>query len=411
MYRMQLDPEGRLLLFEAIPPQVETESVAAAPPEWKPLFAAAALDAAQLRPVEPQWTPAMGFDARAAWTGTLLGADRIPIRVEAAAWRGRPVSFRVVGPWTPAERDRAAELSPFIFVLYVMYWLLAFPAACVLAWRNLKAKRGDSRGAVRLGVAMLLLSNASGWLVMVHVAGAAEVELVIDSFLGYLSAGVFVVAAYLALEPYVRRRCPRLLISWVRLLQGKWRDPLLAANVLAGIAAGLFVRLLGSGADLLRLRSGHLPDQPSYLPIMGARQFAGQTFLAAAMVALIFSLLYVFLFFLARLALHRDLPAAAAVVLVLAAFLSPTGSSFPVNVPGNLLFAGVVLFVTIRFGLLAVYTCFVLTVGVHPSFTTDPSRWYFVYTLVYFLVVLTTAAIAFRLALGKRKLLRDESLA
>jgi serine/threonine-protein kinase len=409
---MQLDLEGRLLLFEAIPQQFETESVAAAPPEWKPLLAAAAIDAAQLRPVEPQWTPAMAFDARAAWTGTLPGADRIPIRVEAAAWRGRPVSFRVVGPWTAAERDRAAESSPFILVLYVLYWLLAFPAACVFAWRNLKAKRSDSSGAVRLGVAFLLLCNASGWLVMAHAAGAAEVGLVVESFLGSLAVGVFVMAAYLALEPYVRRRCPRLLISWARLLQGNWRDPLLAANVLVGIAAGLFVMLLAWGTDLLRMRSGYLPDPPSdYLSILGARQFAGQTFAFAAMVALIFSLLYVFLFFLARLALRRDFPAAAAVVLVLAAFLSPTSSTFPANVPVLVLFFGVVLFVTIRFGLVAVYTCFVLTVGVRPSFTTDPSRWYFVYTLVYFLVVLTAAAIAFRLALGKRKLLRDESLA
>src|SRR5262249_9127499 len=43
---------------------------------------------------------------------------------------------------------------------------------------------------------------------------------------------------YMAFEPYVRRRSPRMLISWSRLLAGQWRDPLVGADLLAGCVIG-----------------------------------------------------------------------------------------------------------------------------------------------------------------------------
>ena len=41
-------------------------------------------------------------------------------------------------------------------------------------------------------------------------------------------------AVYMAFEPYVRRRSPRTLISWTRLLAGRFRDPLVGADLLVG---------------------------------------------------------------------------------------------------------------------------------------------------------------------------------
>ncbi|HEY2951080.1 MAG TPA: hypothetical protein VGK40_00780, partial [Verrucomicrobiae bacterium] len=45
---------------------------------------------------------------------------------------------------------------------------------------------------------------------------------------------------YLALEPHVRRFWPQVLISWSRLVNGQWRDPLVGQNVLLGVLAGVF---------------------------------------------------------------------------------------------------------------------------------------------------------------------------
>jgi hypothetical protein len=56
-------------------------------------FQAAGLDMARFQPVEPRWTPAANWDQRAAWTAGSM-------RVEAAAWRALPISFRIVEPWT-----------------------------------------------------------------------------------------------------------------------------------------------------------------------------------------------------------------------------------------------------------------------------------------------------------------------
>jgi serine/threonine-protein kinase len=43
---------------------------------------------------------------------------------------------------------------------------------------------------------------------------------------------------YIAIEPYVRRRWPQILVSWTRLLSGEWRDPLVARDALIGCAFG-----------------------------------------------------------------------------------------------------------------------------------------------------------------------------
>jgi serine/threonine-protein kinase len=43
---------------------------------------------------------------------------------------------------------------------------------------------------------------------------------------------------YVALEPFARRRFPKTLISWKRLLAGRIRDPLVGRDILVGAALG-----------------------------------------------------------------------------------------------------------------------------------------------------------------------------
>ncbi|HLJ16656.1 MAG TPA: serine/threonine-protein kinase, partial [Bryobacteraceae bacterium] len=98
MINLQLDSEGRLMYFQAIPPQLERASSLTSAVDWNALFSAAGLDPAKLLPTGPEWISLAAFDARAAWRGTWPGTDR-PLRVEAAAWRGKPVFFALIGPW------------------------------------------------------------------------------------------------------------------------------------------------------------------------------------------------------------------------------------------------------------------------------------------------------------------------
>ena len=103
MLRLQTDPDGKLIAFEAVPPQVEKPAPPAPPFDWNKLFQAAGLEMSQFQTAEPTWTPLANWDTRAAWTGTdpATGAN---LRIEAAAWRGRPVFFRIIGPWTVPAR-------------------------------------------------------------------------------------------------------------------------------------------------------------------------------------------------------------------------------------------------------------------------------------------------------------------
>ena len=63
--------------------------------------------------------------------------------------------------------------------------------------------------------------------------------MLLEPGLGFAAYQSLIVAFfYLALEPVVRKRWPWRLVSWNRLLSGRLRDPLVARDILIGLAAG-----------------------------------------------------------------------------------------------------------------------------------------------------------------------------
>ena len=156
------DMEGRLLRFYHVPVQLEGDAEAPAPtaPDWSPLLAEARLDPGALRAVEPKWVPPFFADARAAWEGTWPGRPDVPIRVEAAAHRGKPVWFEIVWPWTRPERmEKYAWPAGKLLrqALWITLSLVLLAAAAFMARRNIVLGRGDRRGAFRVA---LLLAGA-----------------------------------------------------------------------------------------------------------------------------------------------------------------------------------------------------------------------------------------------------------
>jgi hypothetical protein len=155
MTYVTFDPAGRLQTFRAIPPQLESGESAPGDVNWAPFFAAASLSPSAFREVSPQWTPPSFADRRIAWQGSLPEHPEIPIRIEAASYRGRAVSFEIIPPWKHPERQqevpitRAARL--FTIASEVGFVALLALAASV-AHRNRRLGRGDYRGARRLAV-------------------------------------------------------------------------------------------------------------------------------------------------------------------------------------------------------------------------------------------------------------------
>jgi hypothetical protein len=269
-----LDTKGRLLRFEAAPPHVETPGTAAETRvHWTKLFTAAGLDIASFTETAPSRTPATYADERKAWKGTLPDTT-IPVTIETAAYRGRPMLFEIVAPWTPAPRDppgapRQSGNNP-IFI----YFLLG--GAAFAAWHNVRRGSADRQGAFRIAAFAFFLLLAI-WITSSHVDDVADEQ---QRFFTSAGLSLFVAGAlyllYLGLEPFVRRSWPTMLVGWSRLLSGRVRDPLIGRDILTGVAAGAALALMNLATEVLPPRLG-LPEPAPHLndlwPLLHARGF------------------------------------------------------------------------------------------------------------------------------------------
>ena len=113
MTTVVLDRTGRLVSFEAVPPQKDSSSPTSTPLDWAALFKLAGLDLATFHSVAPEWLPHGPADARQAWEDR-CPKDRRRVRIEAAGWRGRPTYFQIIRPWTRPDRmeENAASRVP-----------------------------------------------------------------------------------------------------------------------------------------------------------------------------------------------------------------------------------------------------------------------------------------------------------
>ena len=411
-----LDPSGRLEYFEAVPPQLDPAKGPAPPPDWPPLFKAAGLDIAQFKPAEPEWAPPVGSDARAAWTSVAPGRPGVPLRVEAAAYRGKPVYFQLVLPWTRPSRiqeyqqtaqEKAGTAIGLALVLAVLM------GAVFLARRNLRLGRGDRRGAFRLAVFVLVVLALAWGIEAHHLPTGYEFLLfvIITSLALFFAA--FVWLLYIGLEPFVRRRWPNAIISWSRVLAGQFRDPLVGRNVLMGVALGVGWR------PLLMLRHfaegwfGRLPPQPimtSLEPLLGARGMIAEL-LEIIPIDLGFALGLFFLFVLLRLLLRKDWVAAAVFVLIFAALDAFSGKYPLVDAVFGAVSFGIVIFVLKRFGL----SCLIVlattdTVLYNFVHSIQLSQWYAAPTILGVLFVLALAVYGFRVSLAGRPVFSGAAL-
>jgi hypothetical protein len=149
---------------------------------------------------------------------------------------------------TPLPSARSRAISFFGTVLVIALLL----GAIGLARHNLKSGRADQRGARRLTSFLIGVWTVS-WLLGARHYFDLGTEL--DRFFMFAAFAMlntgFTWLFYLGLEPYVRRLCPDVLISWTRLLSGHVRDPRVGRDVLVGIAAGVLFAVLGTVETLI----------------------------------------------------------------------------------------------------------------------------------------------------------------
>jgi serine/threonine-protein kinase len=280
-----LDTNGRLVEFQAVPPQVETALPApGGGANWAPLFEAADLRPEQFQSVAPQWTPDGYADERAAWEGPLPGMPDQRLRIEAAAHRGKVVSFRTIHPWSqPSQPNETRQTTGQKIAQTVVgiVLVLVLGAAIFVARHNLRKGRGDRRGAIRLSSIVLLCSSIAFIVGTTHFLDVGtEVDRIFTAAGEALLGAGLLWLLYLALEPYVRKFWPQTLVSWSRLLSGNWKDPLVGRDILLGVLFGVGVNVI-SRADLaLRAATGLAvlpPEVPNITQLDGVRQAISTT--------------------------------------------------------------------------------------------------------------------------------------
>ena len=416
MVSVELDSQGRLVTFEAVPPQHDVSPAGAAQAaDWSSLFAAAGLDLSQFHAVTAQWSPRNFADTRAAWEGTAPGRSDLTLRVEAASYQGKPVSFALVWPWTLPDRMEEAKRAQRFNVattISIILFLTIVIGGLFIARYNLKLGRGDSHGASRLGLVIVALLLA-GWAIEAHhLLASDEIALWFKAISLALFNGALAWVVYVALEPFIRRRWPHILISWNRLLAGQFRDPLVGRDVLVGLILGATIGLMGALDNALPGWMGKPSPTPGYSSIIylnGLRLFVGDL-LGLLPGEFMQALFLFFLFFLLRLVLRKEWLAGLG-FLVIFSVKNGLSGDYPLIQAVMTAVTCVALLLTLtRFGLAALTAgLFSGTVLENAPLTVRLGAWYGGPTWICLVVLLALGIYAFRISLGGHKLLPESA--
>jgi serine/threonine-protein kinase len=287
-------------------------------------------------------------------------------------------------------------------------------AAAILALRNVRAGRGDRRGALRLSTFVFAVMFVSWFFGESHVATLWEVALVVMAMSWALFAAASSGLAYLAAEPFLRRRWPEVLVTWARVVAGEWRDPLVGRDVLVGCAAGawaaaiVFVGLLspewvGARPELAAVDVLGFPyGVKAVMPLLVWRWAYG---IMAALACL-------FMLLVLRLLVHSQHVATAVFVIGGAAITSAGAAEFWIVFLTALVSTGVFALLLVRFGLLAaVIQFYVFGLFVFFPVTGDLATWYAGASVTAIVVLAALTIFGFTTSLGGRPALGRAAIA
>lgn len=420
MTKVILDVRGRLLEFQAVPPQVKDKAPAQADEvDWAALFTEAGLDIRNYRQTESNWTSPVFADAVASWEGAHVDHQDISIRIEAAAFEGKPVYFQIVAPWDkPLRQEENFSTAPVRFagVILITLFVSVVVAGVFLARYNLRRKRSDTRGAFKITIFVFLMSLAASLLVADHIPDLDKERRLLSKMAGVaLFDAALIGLIYLALEPYVRRRWASLIISWNRLLAGDFKDPLVGRDILVGGILGLahtsIIYLINIAPTWA---GGIVPPNPS-LEINTLRGF--RHLLASFIVWSTFELftsLSGLLLLVLLVTLFRKQWLAIIVFWmlnfsILGLFFAGEGDW--ASLFGTALIAAITIVCIARFGLLATISFFsFFHLSFHTAISANVSSWYFDNTIFAAIVLLGLATYGFYTSLAGQRIFEAKFL-
>jgi hypothetical protein len=383
MHEVVLDPNGRVQRFRSVPPQFDESAATGAPVPWATLFEAAGLSMSTFAEAQPQWVPPDFADTRVAWTGPHPTLDGVTLRVEASAYRGKPVFFDVIGPWTDPERQQPdpESVADQILVGLIFTTLgVLIASAAVLARRHIRANRADRRGAWRV-TAYLATAGTLSWLLRASHSSSVENEVGLLIRAAGINALLCVIfwTVYVALEPYVRKLRPDALLGWSRLLAGPIRDPRVGRDLLIGVIFGVSLALMDVAKATIVPALGYDAPLPRYGTselMLGGGSGAFWAGLLESVAAVGGALFATFGMVIARLVLRVRWLALIVTMLFLSLTAAYDMSVMPLSLLFPLASGALLTVVAIRFGLLAlVVTWFAWGMITAVPMTLEFSHW------------------------------------
>ncbi len=415
MRGVTLDTRGRLRSFYCLPPQRDTHEASNTPtPDWAILFSEAGLDKSLFKETPSTWIPPHAYDARFAWDGAYPEQPDLKVHIEAASFEGKPVYFQILDQWDkPLQQEPFKEsvTSRTQLILLLSVFLTVLAGSVLLALRNLRLGRGDRKGAFRLAVFVFIVLLI-GWVFDAHhLPTAEEVFLLIANLQWMVFWAAFVWLTYIALEPFVRRRWPNLIIGWNRLLAGGFRDPLVGRDILSGALFGVSMILLHQFIYIAPKWFGATPG----IPFMdeGATRLLGLRYVTSGLSNQIFACIlmsFIYLFFLLLLLIiFRKLWLAALIGWFIAASSIGLGAAADGMHPAGWVFIGLYALLHIiamfRFGLLTLISAsFFFHLTIFYPVTSQFSAWYAGDFVLALIIAIALAVYSFYISLGGQRL-------
>jgi len=248
MDRIVLDHRGRLGELEmAVSKIYQGFQPVGQEPDWPALFREAELDPAAFRIDSQLPLSVQAGDFRKVWIQALPEAGHPPIQVVGIATAGRVTYFGVREPERMASLmdESTAQRYRRGMTIGGLMRIGVFVLGCIMAWVHLVRGRGDRKGALRLALASFLVRLVFGLLAEWNSFHPKSLPDTLSQLLGpALFYGILTWVLYLAAEPFVRRKWPLSMVSWMRLLSGRWKDALVGRDILTGLAVGAFTSVL-----------------------------------------------------------------------------------------------------------------------------------------------------------------------
>ena len=229
---------------------------------------------------------------------------------------------------------------------------------------------------------------------------------------GVVGASAIYALAYLAVEPWTRRLWPHALITWARLLAGRWRDPVVGRDLLVTVTCVALNYAIQRGVMFVAVQAGAAPHSVSHLGHFGIvlESLSSGRVMAANLTLPFFQGLAVGMGFFLTLFLCNMVVRKKWIAAIVMSLLWFAGN------PGVLLFwtdtlqwgleYAFLLFLTLRFGIFAaaLFSCLSMLFD-WSMFTSDFSAWYGRPSLAATMILAALTLYAFRTSIGRRPVL------